>query len=52
MKLRIDNWYKSDKGKCFILTEKGKQACANYKHQTIMKQKSQNMILIMNILRK
>ncbi len=37
MKLRIDNWYKSDKGKYFILTEKGKQECANYKHQTIGK---------------
>lgn len=35
MKLRINDWFQSEKGKHFVLTEKGKQECASYKHKTI-----------------
>ena len=35
MKLRINNWYQSDKGKHFVLTEKGKQECASYNCKTV-----------------
>ena len=35
MKLRNDGWYKADKGKYFVLTEKGKHKCANYKNKTV-----------------
>lgn len=34
MELR-NNWYKADKGKHFVLTEKGKEECASYKHKTV-----------------
>lgn len=34
MELR-NNWYKADKGKHFILTEKGKKECASYRHKTV-----------------
>lgn len=34
MKL-CDNFYYADKGKHFVLTEKGKQECASYKHKVV-----------------
>ena len=34
MELR-SNWYKADKGKRFVLTEKGKKECANYRNKTV-----------------
>lgn len=34
MELR-NNWYKADKGKHFVLTEKGKEECASYKYKTV-----------------
>lgn len=34
MELR-NNWYKADKGKRFVLTEKGKKECANYRNKTV-----------------
>lgn len=34
MELR-NNWYKADKGKHFVLTEKGKEECASYKHKIV-----------------
>ena len=34
MELR-NNWYKADKGKHFVLTEKGKEECASYKDKTV-----------------
>lgn len=34
MELR-NNWYKADKGKHFVLTEKGKKECAGYKNKTV-----------------
>lgn len=37
MKLRSDGWYEADEGKYFVLTEKGKQECASYKHKTVGK---------------
>lgn len=36
MKL-CDNFYYADKGKYFVLTEKGKQECASYKHKVVGK---------------
>ena len=30
-----DRWYKADKGKHFVLTEKGKRECASYRHKTV-----------------
>ena len=35
MQLRNDDWYRADKGKHFVLTEKGKTECASYSHKTI-----------------
>lgn len=35
MELRRDGWYRADKGKHFVLTEKGKVECASYKHGTV-----------------
>lgn len=35
MRLRNDNWYETDKGKRFVLTEKGKAECASYKNKTV-----------------
>lgn len=35
MKLRVDDWYVADKGKRFVLTEKGKAECASYKYKTV-----------------
>lgn len=32
-----DNWYKADKGKYFVLTEKGKRECASWKHEEVGK---------------
>lgn len=34
MELR-NGWYKADKGKHFVLTEKGKAECASYNHKTV-----------------
>lgn len=34
MELR-SNWYKADKGKRFVLTEKGKKECVNYRNKTV-----------------
>ena len=36
MELR-NNWYKADKGKHFVHTEKGKKECAGYKNKTVGK---------------
>ena len=36
MELR-NNWYKADKGKHFVLTEKGKKECAGYRNKTVGK---------------
>lgn len=30
-----NNWYKADKGKHFVLTEKGKEECTSYKYKTV-----------------
>jgi len=35
MRLRTDNWYSADKGKHFVLTEKGREECASYSHKTV-----------------
>lgn len=35
MTLRNDGWYQADKGKHFVLTEKGKEECASYMHKTV-----------------
>lgn len=35
MKLRRDGWYNADKGKHFVLTEKGKAECASYSYKTV-----------------
>lgn len=35
MELRHDGWYRADKGKHFVLTEKGKAECASYSHKTV-----------------
>lgn len=35
MRLRNDNWYQADKGKHFVLTEKGKSECASYSYKTV-----------------
>jgi len=35
MELRRDGWYKADKGKHFVLTEKGKTECASYSYKTV-----------------
>ena len=35
MKLKKDGWYQADKGKHFVLTEKGKKEVASYRHKTI-----------------
>lgn len=35
MKLRSDGWYDADKGKHFVLTEKGKAECVSYEHKTV-----------------
>lgn len=35
MKLRRDGWYIADKGKHFVLTEKGKAECASYSYKTV-----------------
>ena len=35
MKLRSDGWYNADKGKHFVLTEKGKAECKSYKYDTV-----------------
>jgi len=35
MKKRNDSWYDSDKGKHFVLTEKGKKEVASYHHKTV-----------------
>lgn len=32
-----DKWCKADKGKIFVLTEKGKNECASYNHKTVGK---------------
>ena len=34
MELR-NNWYKADKGKHFVLTQKGKDGCGSYKYKTV-----------------
>lgn len=31
------NWYNADKGKHFVLTEKGKKECAGYRNKTVGK---------------
>ena len=33
--LRTDGWYNADKGKYFVLTEKGKQEVASYRYKTV-----------------
>ena len=35
MELRRDGWYRADKGKRFVLTEKGKAECASYSYKTV-----------------
>lgn len=35
MYLRGDGWYNADKGKYFVLTEKGKEECASYADKTV-----------------
>ena len=35
MYLRNDNWYNADKGKHFVLTEKGKSECVSYSYKTV-----------------
>lgn len=35
MRLRNDNWYEADKGKHFVLTERGKAKCASYRNKTV-----------------
>ena len=35
MKLRTNGWYTADKGKHFVLTEKGKEEVASYKNLTV-----------------
>lgn len=35
MKLKKDGWYQADKGKHFVLTEKGKKEVASYRHKTV-----------------
>lgn len=35
MILRNDGWYKADKGKRFVLTQKGKDNCASFKNKTV-----------------
>lgn len=35
MELKRDGWYIADKGKCFVLTEKGKEECASYRNKTV-----------------
>lgn len=35
MEKRRDGWYNADKGKHFILTEKGKRECTSYSHKTV-----------------
>jgi len=35
MKLRTDGWYQADKGKHFVLTEKGKKEVASYRYKAV-----------------
>lgn len=35
MQLRYDGWYNADKGKHFVLTEKGKHECKSYNHKRV-----------------
>lgn len=35
MRLRLDGWYTADKGKHFVLTEKGKDESATYRNMTV-----------------
>ena len=35
MELRRDGWYSADKGKHFVLTEKGKENCVSYSYKTV-----------------
>lgn len=35
MQLKNNGWYTADKGKHFILTEKGKKECASFKHKAV-----------------
>ena len=35
MKLRSNGWYYADKGKHFVLTQKGKEECASYSYKTV-----------------
>lgn len=35
MELRRDGWYRADKGKHFVLTEKGKAECASFRGKTV-----------------
>lgn len=35
MKLKHNGWYQSDKGKHFVLTEKGKAECASFVYKTV-----------------
>lgn len=35
MRLRNDNWYEADKGKHFVLIERGKAKCASYRNKTV-----------------
>ena len=35
MRLRCDGWYDADKGKHFVLTEKGKAEVATFRNMTV-----------------